>query len=161
MISLHPMPPETFPPYREALARAYAADNVQARRWPEAGAVERARVELEGHLPQGVETPGHYVCEIRHQSFPEAVGVLWFAVLAKPGAAPSAYVFDVEIRPPHRRQGFARAAFYALEEKVRELGAETVGLHVFAHNPEARALYASLGYGVTGYSMVKSLQPPG
>jgi ribosomal protein S18 acetylase RimI-like enzyme len=38
-------------------------------------------------------------------------------------------------------------------EKARELGADTVGLHVFGHNAPAYALYRSLGFVETNISM--------
>ena len=40
---------------------------------------------------------------------------------------------------------------------MRELGLSAIGLHVFAYNSGSQALYASLGYEVTGSNMRKSL----
>jgi ribosomal protein S18 acetylase RimI-like enzyme len=45
----------------------------------------------------------------------------------------------------------------AIEPRVRELGVTGIGLHVFAHNPGAQALYAKLGYNVTSINMRKNL----
>ena len=69
----------------------------------------------------------------------------------------SAFVYDVEVKSELRRQGYARAAFTALEPIVKALGLSSIGLHVFGHNPGAQALYRSLGYGITGVNMLKQL----
>ena len=67
------------------------------------------------------------------------------------------YVYDLEVLPEFRRQGHAERAFAALEPIAEKLGLASIGLHVFAHNPGAQALYAKLGYKVTGLNMVKHL----
>ena len=72
-------------------------------------------------------------------------------------ATPDNYVYDIEIEADFRRQGHARAAFVALEPLVAKLGLSSIGLHVFGHNPGAQALYNSLGYGITGFNMRKTL----
>ena len=69
----------------------------------------------------------------------------------------SAFVYDLEIKPQHRRRGHATAAFAVMESLAGELGAESVGLHVFVWNEGAQALYRKLGYRVTGVNMVKDL----
>ena len=51
------------------------------------------------------------------------------------------------------------AALERLQHRAAELGAEAIELHVFAVNPTAHALYRSLGYGITGYKMIKRLGP--
>ena len=71
----------------------------------------------------------------------------------------SAYVYDLAVHAAHRRQGHARRAFKDLERRVRAVGIDRIGLHVFGQNPGAHALYAGLGYGVTGINMLKRLAP--
>jgi ribosomal protein S18 acetylase RimI-like enzyme len=85
------------------------------------------------------------------------VGSLWVAILDRAGVR-TAFIFNVEIDEPYRRQGHAKRAFKALEVVVRELGVDIIGLHVFAYNTAAQALYESLGYGVTGLNMQKRLK---
>ncbi len=94
--------------------------------------------------------------EIKTDANGHSVGYIWFAVVEKNGLK-SAFIYDVEIKPEYRRQGFARAAFEQLEIKVLELGLTNIGLHVFAHNLEAQSLYSKLGYSVTGINMLKNL----
>ena len=42
---------------------------------------------------------------------------------------------------------------------MQALGVQRIGLHVFGHNTGAQALYARLGYGVTGLNLLKPLAP--
>jgi ribosomal protein S18 acetylase RimI-like enzyme len=62
-------------------------------------------------------------------------------------------VMDIEIESAHRRKGYGRAAMVLAEEHTRQLGMPYLGLNVFGHNPNARALYASLGYETTSEQM--------
>lgn len=160
MTQLRPMPAAAFAPYMQTSVAGYAEDNVRANRWPREGALERSRAEFESLLPQGLHTPDNHVFEIMATANGPVVGVIWFAVEAKHGPR-SAFVYDVEIHPPFRRQGHALRAFQALEPVVKALGLSAIGLHVFGHNPGAQALYARLGYGITGINMVKNLAGSG
>jgi ribosomal protein S18 acetylase RimI-like enzyme len=150
------MNPGSFSGYREAAARGYADDNVASGRWPEDGALQRSYQDFDQSLPQGLATPDNYLYEIGDETTGATVGILWFAVVVKNGLK-SAFVYDVEVKAEFRRQGHARAAFTALEPQVRALGLSGIGLHVFGHNPGARALYDSLGYAITGVNMLKNL----
>jgi len=157
MIELVPLSESAFGSYLQAAVADYAEENVACGRWPAAGALARSQADFDSLLPQGLATPDHHLFEIHESSLPATVvGHLWLAVLNKSGVR-SAYVYDVAIAPPYRRRGYAAGAFQALEAVVRALGLDTIGLHVFAHNPGAQALYAKLGYGVTGLNMQKRL----
>ena len=156
MTILTPMPPPSFARYRDSAAKGYADDNVAAGRWPEAGALQRSYDDFDESLPQGLDTPDNYIFEIRDEVTNTIVGEIWFAIVVKNGIR-SAFVYDLEVHPEFRRQGHARAAFIALEPLVESLGLSSIGLHVFGHNPVAQALYSSLGYGVTGINMRKTV----
>lgn len=58
-------------------------------------------------------------------------------------------VFSMAVRPELRRRGLARQVLHALGAWGREQGAETAYLQVFTGNAEARALYASEGFGTS------------
>lgn len=150
------MRPDVFDAYREAAIVGYAEDNIASGRWPLEDAVERSRANFASLLPQGLSTPDNYLFEIKASDTGPTVGALWFAVEERHGVR-SAFVYDVEISAAWRRQGHATRAFAALESRVTALGLSSIGLHVFGHNPGAQALYAKLGYGVTGINMVKRL----
>ena len=157
---LAPMRPEVFPAYRELSVRGYAEENIASGRWPAEGAVERSNADFEALLPAGLATPDHFLFEVKAGDDGPVVGYLWFAVEARHGLR-GGYVYDVEIKPEHRRQGHARRAFLALEPIAAGLGLDHIGLHVFGHNPGAQALYQQLGYGVTGTNMLKHLGAAG
>ena len=156
MTVLVPMSAAYYDPYVRGAVEDYAHDNIIAGRWPEAGALARSRAEFDALLPQGLATPDNHLFEIKGAEGEPSVGSIWFAVALHDGHR-SAYVYDVHIEASCRRRGHAMRAFRALELLVRALGLTSIGLHVFGHNPGAQALYARLGYGVTGINMVKHL----
>jgi ribosomal protein S18 acetylase RimI-like enzyme len=158
MTALVPMRPEQFAPFVEEAIAAYARDNAAAGRWPSDEALARSRAEFDRLLPQGFATPNHFIYEIQDDAGGTTVGFLWFAVVGETGTR-SGYVYNVQVKPEFRRRGHARAAFAALERIAAEAGLANIGLHVFGHNPGAQALYASLGYRVTGINMLKPLRP--
>ncbi len=147
---------DAFEAYRRAAVAGYAKDNVEAGRWLQADALALSEADFQSSLPQGVATPDNYLYEIKVSSNGPCAGVLWFAVEVRQGAR-CAYVYDVEVYAPWQRQGYAQGAFRALEPIVAALGLSSIRLHVFSHNPGAQALYAKLGYGVTGLNMIKQL----
>ena len=154
---LAPMRPEAYAAFLEAAIAHYAEDNVAAGRWSAAEAPERSRAAFAAILPQGLATPDVHVFEIMDEAGTAVVGSLVFAVAGK-GSERSAFVYDLFVAPPFRRQGNATRAFAAMEAKVRELRLPAVGLHVFADNAGAQALYRKLGYKVAGLNMLKRLQ---
>jgi ribosomal protein S18 acetylase RimI-like enzyme len=156
VVVLVPMSAAAFAGYVEAAVAGYVEDNVASGRWPEEGALARSRTDFDASLPQGLQTPGNYLLEIRIAATGLTVGSIWFAVQEKHGLR-TAFVHDVEVRPEYRRQGHVTAAFQALEPLVRDLGLPSIGLHVFGHNAGAQALYGKLGYEVTGVNMQKRL----
>lgn len=150
-----------FAEYRESSIRGYAEENVAAGRWPAEGAMERSAADYLDSLPQGLATPDNFLYEIHSSAIDgipsHRVGYLWYAIVTKNGVR-AGYVYDLEVSPEFRRQGHAECAFAALEPIARELKLASIGLHVFAHNAGAQALYAKLGYKVTGLNMVKHLE---
>ena len=158
MTVLVPMSADAYVHYLDDAVAGYAKDNVAAGRWPEEGALLRSQADFKNSLPQGLETPDNYLFEIKTAAAGPTVGYIWFAVVEKNGLF-SAFVYDVEVKQEFQRQGHAKAAFEALEPFVRKLGLSSIGLHVFAQNNGAQALYSKLGYGVTGVNMQKHLDP--
>lgn len=154
--TLRPLPPEAFGAYMQASIASYAQETVEAGRWPAEGALERSHADFLALLPQGLATPDHHLLEVLATPEGPVVGHLWLALERRHGGC-SAFVYNVEIAPEHRRRGHARRAFEAAEALAAELGATSIGLHVFAHNWGAQALYESLGYQVTGINMKKGL----
>ncbi len=156
MIELAEMPGERFPAYRENLIREYARDKVRAGVWSSEEALRRAEADTDDLLAQGTDTEGHYLYLLRDRYAGEEVGVVWLAVRDR-GSGRSGWIYDIEIYEPFRRQGHATRALLALEKKAAELGAEKLELHVFGHNPGARALYEKSGFMPTSIVMSKAL----
>lgn len=155
MTTLTPMRSEAYAAFAHSAATAYAAENVAAGRWPAADALALAHAETERLLPQGLATPDHHLFEVMDDDG-HAVGYIWCAAMPR-GSQRMAFVFQVYIEPEQRRRGHARAAFLALEPIAAALGLSGMGLHVFAHNTGAQALYRSLGYDVSSLNMFKPL----
>jgi len=82
--------------------------------------------------------------------------MIWFVVTDK-ALHPSAFIYDFVIYEEFRRRGYGRQTLTALEEKAKELGLDTISLHVFGHNQAAIALYQQAGYETTSLYMAKKL----
>ena len=59
---------------------------------------------------------------------------------------PSAHLEAIVVSPSARGQGLGRRLLQRAEDRVRDLGAKTLTLHVFANNQRARSLYLSHGF---------------
>ena len=156
MIELVEMPGERFPAYRENLIREYAQDKVRAGEWSPEEAPRRAEASTDELLAQGTDTDGHYLYLLRERATEEEVGVVWIAVRDS-GADKSVWIYDIEVYEAFRRRGHGTRALQAVEKKAAELGARKVELHVFGHNPGARALYERSGFTPISIVMSKPL----
>jgi ribosomal protein S18 acetylase RimI-like enzyme len=158
--ALRPMQADTYRAYLESAVKGYAEENVAAGRWPQVGAIERSRDDFESLLPHGLDTPDNFLFEILADESGPIVGYVWYKVERKHGSC-SAYVFDLEVKPEHRRRGHAWRALKALEALAADSGATSISLNVFANNNGAQALYQKLGYVPTNFNMGKSLGSTG
>jgi RimJ/RimL family protein N-acetyltransferase len=156
MIRVEPMTEERFTAFLEETIVRYAEENVRTGRWDAAGAVEHSRAEHARLLPQGLATPHEYLRSIFAGDSGERVGDLWFSHRSE-GGPKQIWIFWIGIDPAHRRHGYAIEALRAIEVEARQLGSTRVGLHVFASNSGARALYERLGYAPTNLVMWKEL----
>jgi ribosomal protein S18 acetylase RimI-like enzyme len=59
---------------------------------------------------------------------------------------PSAHLEVIVVREDAQGQGLGKALIQTIEQAVREQGARSITLHVFAANSHARAVYERLGY---------------
>lgn len=157
MVNLAPMPASEFESFLERLVIEYAADKVRAGNWTPEESVARSRKDCLDLLPQGVDTPGHHLYLIHDDEIGADVGVIWLAEDSR-RSAPTGFIYDLSVDERFRRRGYATRGMLALEDKARALGLETLQLHVFGFNHEARALYEKLGYGITNISMAKALK---
>jgi ribosomal protein S18 acetylase RimI-like enzyme len=140
-LTLRPMTQEEFDAFVGGEAEAFAEELVSAGEERE-HALERSRTMMAELLPSGQESPGmeFHVAEVGGQP----VGDLWLST-----GDTMAFVYNIEVRPDQRRRGHGAAIMDAAARRCRDLGHPVLGLNVFAHNPNARALYDKLGYEIT------------
>lgn len=152
MIELKPMLAADFKAYLEIIIPDYAQEHVKGGRWTAKEALAASQAEFDHLLPNGLATENQYLFNIFTDGEIEPVGIFWFAV-----EKGKAFVYDIVIHDAFQRRGYATQALLALEDKVREMGLNTISLHVFGHNHAARALYQKLGYAETNVMMSKTL----
>ncbi len=154
MPKLVPMTQAEYEAFLVRLIPEYAADNVKAGYWDESEALEKSRKQTESLLPQGLQTKDHYFNTLYDGD--EAVGLIWLrAEMDRPRT--SGFIFDVQIEEKFRGKGYGKQVMLLIEEKARELGLKSIGLHVFASNRVARNLYESIRYEVSSLNMIKKL----
>jgi RimJ/RimL family protein N-acetyltransferase len=142
--------------YRRDLVRDYAADKVRAGAWSQAEAESRATRDVDGLLPEGPATQGHFLYSVRDDSTGTKVGTVWFA-LRNSGVGRSVWIYDIIINEDFRRRGYASRTLELVEDRAKELGAKSVELLVFGHNHGARSLYEKMGYNETSITMAKQV----
>lgn len=154
-VTLVPMSAVAWTVFRERSVREYAQAKVQAGTWTSEQATELAASELCELLPDGPSTAGH---ELRSVIAADGtvVGAVWLGP-PRPGAPGPCFVWDVHVEPAFRGRGYGRATMLAAEALAGAHGCAGLGLHVFADNAVARALYRGLGYVETDVSMRKDL----
>jgi ribosomal protein S18 acetylase RimI-like enzyme len=150
------MTPDEFAQWQDQIAEDYAAEQVAAGRWPSAGAVERARDENRELLPEALETPRMLLLRGVDDDG-EPVGRAWASLDHPRGAPGVAFLYDIEVLEPCRGRGYGRALLMAVEDAVREAGAQALELNVFGTNQTAISLYSSAGYAVITQQMRKPL----
>jgi len=152
MITLEPMEQEDFERFLEAEIRGYAEDHVRNGNWPAEGAVERSRKEFEALLPNGVHSRDQYLWSIVDPE-DRKIGMLWVQVKDQ-----KAFIYDFVIEEAFRGKGYGKGALSAMDEELKSMGVESVGLHVFGDNITAQELYKKMGYQITGIHMKKELK---
>ncbi len=151
---LLPMTQAEYDRFFERLIPEYAAENVRAGYWDESEALEKSLKETERLLPEGLQSKDHYLFTLYDGD--QAVGRIWLkANMDRP--VRSGFIFDVYIDEQQRGKGYGKQIMLLIEEKARELGLKSIGLHVFASNDVARKLYENVGYTVSSLNMIKQL----
>jgi ribosomal protein S18 acetylase RimI-like enzyme len=156
MVHLNPMTESEFQAYTKGAVEELARERVREGDWQPADALHKAEQEFLRMLPQGVHTQNQYLLSIQADQTDLNVGMLWFALR---GTAPhlAAFIYDFLISEQFRQRGYGTQALSALDEKAKELGVDTIALHVFGHNQAAIALYQKAGYAITNLQMAKKL----
>ena len=156
MLELKPMDAATFQRFLDHAVPQYAAEKVRSGEWSVQEAQARGEGEFRMLMPQGTDTPDHFLFDLHDVHAGLDVGVLWYALRDKPEGV-SAFVYEVEIFADYRRRGHATQAFALLEQDASARGAASIQLHVFGHNHGARALYEELGFSPTNLMLRKDI----
>jgi ribosomal protein S18 acetylase RimI-like enzyme len=157
MVRLIPMTDDEYQPYYQRSVEEYAQDHVEAGNWHPSVALQESEKQFQQLLPNGVASKDQYLYSIVEDASGLKVGMLWFAVRYKSNISPYAFVYDFRIDEQFRRRGYGRQAFEQLEEIVKEMGLDSISLHVFGNNHAAIALYQAAGYETTDLMMMKKL----
>jgi ribosomal protein S18 acetylase RimI-like enzyme len=140
--------------YVEILIQDYAKDNVEAGYWDEKDAEAQSRKQTMDLLPQGEKTPNHHLFTVRDGD--QKVGVIWMRSTLD-SVLKTGFIFDITIDEDQRGKGYGKQAMSLIEEKALAMGIRQMGLHVFAKNKVARALYEKIGYETRSLNMTKTL----
>ncbi|MGP0584647.1 GNAT family N-acetyltransferase [Paenibacillus timonensis] len=160
MVQLVPMSKSEYQAFRSRSVREYAEEKVAAGAWKDDDAPALSEAVFRRFLPGDQETEGAYLFSVKENDQLTSVGHLWFNVMEQE-KGPAAFILDILIYEEFQGKGYGQATMTALEEKVRELGLNTIGLHVFGHNQRAYHLYQKMGYIVTDIQMSKTLEDRG
>ncbi|HEY9529044.1 MAG TPA: GNAT family N-acetyltransferase [Anaerolineales bacterium] len=152
MVRLEALQQDDFERFLEREVRGYAEDHVRNGNWPAEGALERSRKEFEFYLPDGIHTQDQYLWSLVDDSNSK-IGILWVQVKDH-----KAFIFDFVIDEEFRGKGFGKQSLAAMDEALKSMGAESVGLHVFGDNIIAQELYKKAGYRITDIQMKKTLK---
>jgi len=157
-----PLPAGDYDRWWAWATRDYANDHVTSGNWTAEEALGKSEGEFRKLLPNGVETPGHFLFGLEEPESQHLVGVAWFRADRGPEAPrpPAVFIYDLLIYEPFRGRGYGTQAMGLIEEKARELGFDTISLHVFGHNTVAVSLYRKLGYVATNLLMSKKISTP-
>ena len=82
------------------------------------------------------------------------MGLLWVQVKGQ-----NAFIYDFQLDEEFRGKGFGKQALAAMDEELKSMNVQSVGLHVFGDNVNAQELYKKMGFEVTGMHMKKRLNP--
>ncbi|MCI4364988.1 MAG: GNAT family N-acetyltransferase [Thermoplasmata archaeon] len=159
-LRLAPIPQEEYDAWWKLSVREYADEHVKSGNWDLEGALEKSEGEFQKLLPEGMKTAGHYLYSLEHPDGHEHVGIIWFRAARGPDAPrpPVLFIYDLLVYESFRGKGYGKQAMGLIEGKARELGFDTVSLHVFGHNRVALSLYQKLGYVATNLLMSKKVE---
>jgi ribosomal protein S18 acetylase RimI-like enzyme len=142
-----------FPAFQEGEVGAYAQEQARNLRTTLEDELAQAREWIGNVLPDGIRTSGHHFWVLVDDQ-DAVLGHVWADVNA---AQHFAWILSVEIGAAYRGQGYGRRMLELLEDELRPLGVQRIGLNVFADNTVAQHLYERLGYRVTNFNLQKTL----
>jgi len=149
-VNIRPITDAELPGYIATTMREYAEDKHTHGGLSLDEARKQSEQETEQYFPSGKLSPGHEVF-IAIDDAGERVGRLWMA--PRSGSCDEAFIFDIQVEPTARGNGYGRALMQEAAKWSREHGFRTLTLHVFGGNSVAINLYESLGFVTTDRMM--------
>jgi ribosomal protein S18 acetylase RimI-like enzyme len=140
---LRPVRADEYAAWRTIEIDEYARDIAENGDTPIGAARRKAETDMAEILPQGLDTPRHWIFALTAGG--ESVGRLWLAEREIDGRR-SMFIFDIHVDEAFRGRGYGRAAMRLAEEEARNRDIHRIELNVFGGNTVARSLYQSLGY---------------
>jgi ribosomal protein S18 acetylase RimI-like enzyme len=146
----------TPPEYQAATEHREAESlRVLSKHLPEELAREKVRAGTARFLPDGLDTVGHHLLTAQNDAG-EVVGDVWIGPDPS-GADGSAWLYDLNVYVPFRRNGYGSAILMAAEELITADGKTALGLSVDGDNEAAIALYRRQGFDVRSMNMRKEI----
>ncbi len=158
-VRLVPMTQDRFTAWRRLAVSSYAGEKERAEQLSPDDARILSETSFQKLLPQGVETPEHFLFLVYDAMKDEEVATLWLALRGQREPRVM-WVYDILVNESQRGQGYGEATMRAAEDFSRSKGCPAIELHVFGHNPVARKLYEKIGFEPTSIVMRKKITPP-
>jgi len=114
-----------------------------------------AQQQVKGLLKDGSKTKGHLVLQVLDKGTGEVVGHLW---VHADEDRKRAFLYDIVVFERFRGKGYGRSIMILLEATLKQMGMQTVELHVFSENSVALSLYKKQGYNTVSCNMLKELK---
>jgi RimJ/RimL family protein N-acetyltransferase len=127
------MTPREFVEFRES-DTSNNEEQIRTGLWSRDEAPALARKEFDERLPQGLDTPDHYLVTIRSGPDDRPVGCAWYT-LSRRATLNVVYIHWLGIRPEAEGHGYATAAISRIESEARRLGASRLVGVVWGENP--------------------------
>lgn len=144
-VTLQKMTPAEFSAFCDSSAADYAADLLKSQPLSPKDALAQAKKELADMLPQGADTPDHFLMTIQNAENGQPVGLIWYLYEHTDGVK-QVFLSDFLIYEAHRRKGCATAALHEMARLARADGCTESIIHVWEHNPAGISLYEKCGY---------------
>lgn len=156
MLELRKMTPAEYSEYMKYAVNNYATEKQKGEGLAAESALKVAQESYARLLPQGLETPDHFLYAVLDSTSNKNIGHLWMAKKLN-GTKPYTFIYDIELKSANRGKGLGKELMQLVENETRNLGCVSIGLHVFGHNVAAVALYEKSGFETTSRMMKKDL----
>jgi len=150
VIALRPLREDEYDAWDAAHRAEYGRGLVEHVGLPREHAEAKVERDLAHVLPEGLATANTWIWAVEDDR--RVVGTVFVGI--RDGGA---WLYDITIAESERGKGYGRAAMTALENEVRTLGHDMIGLNVWGGNDVARGLYRSLDWAEESVYMRKKL----